>query len=234
VADFKAVRDVVAVGRLIHLVHRTTSALVHRTTSALVHRTTNALVHRTTSALVHRTTGAVVLGAVVFAAALGLSGCGKGHNETLPTVVPTSAPTSKPSFAAPAPPTGSTAPLPPPEALTDVMARLTDPNVPGADKLDLIQNATPDDAATLDTFTKALRDSGFMPLSFEARDVTWMQSQPGSVTANVVVKSANAQPGRDFTFPMDFVPAHGSWQLSRQTADMIMKLGQQSAATPTR
>jgi hypothetical protein len=33
---------------------------------------------------------------------------------------------------------------------------------------------------------------------------------------------------------MEFTPAHGSWQLSRQTADMILKLGQQSTATPTR
>ncbi|HYZ67745.1 MAG TPA: hypothetical protein VE666_08065 [Mycobacterium sp.] len=178
----------------------------------------------------HRTTSALVLGAVTLAAALGLTGCGRDHNESVATLVqpPVSSPVPP---IAPAPPTQTTAPLPPPEALTDVMARLTDPNVPGADKLGLIQNATPDDAATLDTFTRALRDSGVMPLSFEVRDLTREQSQPGSVTANIVVKSASAQSGRDFTFPMDFVAAHDSWQLSRQTADMILKLGQQSMPT---
>lgn len=181
----------------------------------------------------HRTTSALVLAAVAIAAALGLAGCG-GHKPSQPTAVETLPPTSEPPIAAPASPTETTAPLPPPEALTDVMVRLTDTNVPGADKLSLIQNATPDDAATLDTFTTALRDSGFMPLSFDAHDLTWAQSQPGSVTANMVVMSSSAQPGRDFTFPMEFTPAHGSWQLSRQTADMILKLGQQSTATPTR
>lgn len=176
---------------------------------------------------------AVVLGAVAIAAASGLSGCG-GDSANQPTAVQTPPPTSEPAIAAPPSPTETTAPLPSPDALTGVMDRLTDPGVPGTNKLDLIQNATPDDAATLDTFTKALRESGFMPLSFEARDMSWAPSQPGSVSANIVVKSAAAQPGRDFTFPMDFIPANGSWQLSRQTADMILKLGQQSMATATR
>jgi hypothetical protein len=174
---------------------------------------------------VHRTTSAAVLGAAALVA-LGLSGC-DGNVDAGP------APVAKPSVAALAPPSEATAPLPPPEALTDVMARLTDPNVPGSDKVGLIENSTPADAAALDTFTKALHDSGLMPLSFEAHEVTWAQSHPGDVAANIVVKASSQQNDRDFSFPMEFSPNGGSWQLTRQTADMLLKLGQAQTATPT-
>ncbi|HEX2283388.1 MAG TPA: hypothetical protein VHI10_00965 [Mycobacterium sp.] len=132
-----------------------------------------------------------------------------------------------------APPSPTTAPLPAPTALTDVLHRLADPNVAGAHKVDLIEFATPDDAAALDRFTKAVHDGGFAPLAFEARDLTWAQSDPGNVDATVVVTSANRQAGGDFTFPMEFTPAHGSWQLTRRTADLLLELGQQPAPTPT-
>ena len=54
------------------------------------------------------------------------------------------------AVTAPAGPVSS--PLPPPEALTDVLARLSDPTVAGADKIDLVELATADDAAALDKF----------------------------------------------------------------------------------
>jgi hypothetical protein len=123
--------------------------------------------------------------------------------------------------------------LPPPTALTDVMARLADPNMPGAQKVGLVEYATADDAAALDRFGRALRDGGFMPLSFEATDLTWSQSHQGNVVANVIIKTANRQAG-DFMFPMEFSPTHGSWQLTRQTAEMLLQLGQETTATPTR
>jgi hypothetical protein len=134
----------------------------------------------------------------------------------------------------PTTPAPSSAPLPPSSALTDVMARLTDPNVRGADKLGLVEYSTADDAAALDRFTKALKDGGFMPLSFEANDLTWAQAHQGNVVANVVIKTSNRGSQGDFTFPMEFSPTDGSWQLTRQTADMLLKLGQEQTATPTR
>jgi hypothetical protein len=182
---------------------------------------------------VPRTTSAVVLAGVAIAASLGLGGCGD-DKPSQPAGVETLPPTSEPAFAAPPSPTETTAPLPPPEALTDVMVRLTDPNVPGADKLSLIENPTPADAAALDRIATALRDSGFRPMSFEARDLTWAQSHPGNVTASIVVKTPNPQAGGDFTFPMEFSPNGGSWQLTRQTADLLLTLGQGPTATPTR
>src|ERR1700761_6473192 len=59
------------------------------------------------------------------------------------------------------PPAPPTTPLPPPQALTDVLGRLADPNVPGANKLNLVEGATPDSAATIDKFANALRDNGY-------------------------------------------------------------------------
>lgn len=180
----------------------------------------------------HRTC-AVVLGAVAIATALGLSGCGDDKTGQPAASVETPRPITKPP-AVPAPPPPSTAPLPPPSALTDVMARLTDPNVGGTEKVGLIEYATADDAAAVDRFTKALKDGGFMPLSFEANDMTWAQAHEGNVVANVVIKTANRQGGGDFTFPMEFSPMHGTWQLTRQTTDILLKLGQEQTATPTR
>ena len=108
------------------------------------------------------------------------------------------------------------------------MARLADPNIPGAEKVGLVEHATADDATALDRFGRALRDGGYLPVTFEATDLTWSQDNKGNVLTNVVVKTANQQ-GGDFTFPMEFSPIQGSWQLTRQTADMLLQLGQDPA-----
>lgn len=66
-------------------------------------------------------------------------------------------------------PPSTIAPLPPPNALTDVLARMADANIPGADKLDLVENATPADGAAMDKFATALRDGGYAPATFGRR-----------------------------------------------------------------
>lgn len=161
----------------------------------------------------------VALGAAT-AAAVALAGC----SHTGPKVV------SSPSSAAPvtstpvvvaAPPT---APLPAPEALIDVLNRLADPNVPGVNKVNLVEGATPDNAGTLDKFTKALRDNGYLPMTFVTKDVAWSDKNPSHVTATVTVNTAQANNGT-FTFPMEFTPFEGGWQLSRRTAEMLLALG---------
>jgi hypothetical protein len=119
------------------------------------------------------------------------------------------------------------APLPPPEALIDVMVRLTDPNVPGIEKLGLVQLSTPQDAAALERFDKAVTDGGFRPLTFEANDLAHAQN-PAAVQANFVIKTANPRAGEggDFKFPMEFILApEGTWQLTRDTADMLLEFG---------
>ncbi len=132
---------------------------------------------------------------------------------------------------APVPPARGGPPLPPGAALIDVMSRLADPAVPGDQKVVLIENGTVDEAADLDRFGIALRDNGSLPLTFEARDLAWSQSDPGNVVATVIVRTANPQSG-EFTYPMEFAPAAGSWQLTRKTADLLLQLGGEEGSPP--
>ncbi len=92
-----------------------------------------------------------------------------------------------------------TAPLPAPEALTGVLDRLADVSVPGADKVVLVEQGTADDAAALDKFGRALADNGFTPLTFEATDLAWSQTEPANVVATVkVTAGGNGEIGKGF------------------------------------
>jgi hypothetical protein len=179
---------------------------------------------------VHRTTRAVVLSAVALAAALGLSACSGQSEEAKPEAA---TPTLPPHTAAPttAPQGATAAPLPAPQALIDVMSRIADPNIPGSDKIDLFEFATPDDAAAMDKFGRALADGGYQPLTFDVTDLRWAEGAPGRVVAEVSVETANEQAG-NFTFPMEFTSVDNKWQLTRQTADTLLQLGQNAPQAP--
>ncbi len=167
----------------------------------------------------------VALSTATALAAFGLSGC----SPSQPTVAssPVSPPVPATSSPVAVPPT---TPLPPPEALTDVLSRLADPNVPGINKISLVEGATPESAATLDKFTNALRDNGYLPMTFAANDIAWSDKNPSNVMATISVNTAQANNGK-FTFPMEFVPFQGGWQLSRRTAEMLLAMGKSPAAT---
>ena len=90
--------------------------------------------------------------------------------------------------------------------------------------------ATADDAAALDRFGKALADNGALPLTFEAVDVKWSDTESGNVVATVNVTTANKPPGT-FSFPMEFVPVRDGWQLTRKTADLLLDFGEGATAT---
>ena len=123
------------------------------------------------------------------------------------------------------------APLAAPEVLTEVLYKLADTSVPGDQKVSLVEGATADDGAQLDRFGKALADSGYTPLGFTATDIAWSDTVPGNVSAKVTVHSENPALAGGFTFPMEFRPYFGKWQLSRKTADMLLALGN---SPPTR
>lgn len=126
------------------------------------------------------------------------------------------------------PPPPDPGPLPAPEALTDVIARLADPAVPGADKLTLVESTTPADAATLDSFAGALRDTGLTPVTVRAADLRWL-GPPGGVVATITISGPESAGSRDgageFSFPMEFRRAGTGWQLTRLTADMLLAFG---------
>lgn len=159
-----------------------------------------------------------VLSAATIVAALGLCGCSSGEHPAKTSHPTTSALTTAPE----APPA---APLPAPEALTGVLDRLADVSVPGADKVVLVEQGTADDAAALDKFGRALADNGFTPLTFEANDLAWSQTEPGNVVATVKVTAGGEKSARDFSFPMEFTPHGDGWQLTRHTADLLLVMG---------
>ena len=169
----------------------------------------------------------VALGAATAVAMLGLSGCSHSGPRVLSS--PTSAihATSSPLIIA-APPT---VPLPAAEALVDVLNRLADPNVVGADKMNLVEGATLESADNLDKFTAALRDNGYLPMTFAANNIAWSDKNPSNVMATISVKTSQAK-NRNFTFPMEFTPSQGGWQLSRRTAEMLLALGNSPAPSP--
>lgn len=164
----------------------------------------------------------VPLVAVAFYGVVALSGC---NSDTPPPAEP-----STTTAAATAPIAPVSQPLPPPEALIDVLSRLSDPAVPGAQKTDLVELATADDAAALDKFGKALADNGALPLTFEATDLKWSDTEAGNVVAAVNVTTASKPPGT-FNFPMEFTPARDGWQLTRKTADLLLQFGETATAT---
>ena len=113
-----------------------------------------------------------------------------------------------------------------------MLGRLADPNVPGTNKLNLVEGATPESAGTLDKFTNALRDNGYQPMTFVADNIAWSDPNPADVMATITVKTARANNGV-FTFPMEFTPFQGGWQLSKRTAQMLLALGNSpSPSTP--
>lgn len=166
------------------------------------------------------------LGAAAVVAALGLSGCSHRESKISSSAAPSAAPVVTTPIAAP-----PAAPLPAPEALTDVLNRLADPAVPGINKLNLIEGATPESAATLDEFTTALRDGGYLPMTFVANNIAWSDKNPSNAVATISVNTGQAN-NRAFTFPMEFAPFQGGWQLSRRTAEMLLALGNSPAPAP--
>jgi hypothetical protein len=170
------------------------------------------------------------LSAVAVVAALGLSACSHSQSTSGSSAAPST--TSALPSAAAAP---QTPPAPAPEALTDVLYRLADPSVPGTNKLNLVEGATPDDANALDQFASALHDGGYAPMTVNASDIAWSNRNPAAVMATINVTTPNPGVGK-FSFPMEFKPYQGGWQLSQQTAAMLLAFGNShrtTSPTPT-
>jgi hypothetical protein len=167
-----------------------------------------------------------VLSTAAIAAVLGLSGCSSAKDDASPE---TSAPSTSASLSSAAAP--QAAPLPPPDALAGVLYRLADAAVPGPQKLNLVEGATPENAGVFDQFSNALLNGGFTPVKFDVRDVRWSDRDPADVVANVDVSSSNPK-GPRFSFPMEFKPFQGGWQLSARTADVLLAFRTDSAPPP--
>jgi hypothetical protein len=164
-----------------------------------------------------------VLSTAAIAGVLGLSGCSDDEQNASPQTTPTAAAASLSPAATP-----QAAPLPSPDALAGVLYRLADPAVPGLQKVNLVEGATPENGAVFDEFANALVNGGFAPVKFDARDIVWSDRDPADVVANVNVGSPDPH-GPRFSFPMEFKPYQGGWQLSARTADVLLAFRNDSA-----
>jgi hypothetical protein len=66
-------------------------------------------------------------------------------------------------------------------------------------------------------------------MTFAADNIAWSDKTPSNVMASIRVNTA--QPNHAFTFPMEFTPLQGGWQLSRKTAEMLLALGNSPSST---
>jgi hypothetical protein len=164
-----------------------------------------------------------VLSTVAIAAVLGLSGCSHDEQDASPQTTPPSPPASLSPAATP-----QTAPLPSPDALAGVLYRLADPAVPGLQKLNLVEGATPENGAVFDEFANALVNGGYAPVKFDVRDIGWSDRDPADAVANVNVGSPDPH-GPHFSFPMEFKPYQGGWELSARTANVLLAFRNDSA-----
>ena len=167
-------------------------------------------------------TPAVILSAVTIVAALGVAGCAQ-------TPPPAALPSHPPTTTVAAAPT--TAPLPSPDALTDVLYRLADTSIPAEQKVGLVQYATVDDQPVLTNFGEALKANGFVPLNVAAADLAW-SGQPGNVLASVTISTTDPTV-KPFTFPMEFSPIRNAWQLTQRTAGQLLPLVGATRPTPS-
>ena len=103
-----------------------------------------------------------------------------------------------------------------------MLSRLADPAVPGAQKLNLVEGATPDSAAVFDQFAKALINGGYAPVKFDVRDVALVRPGPRRRGGQRRRQLTAIRKGPRFAFPMEFKPYQGGWQLSARTADVLL------------
>ncbi|TDZ81919.1 hypothetical protein [Mycobacteroides salmoniphilum] len=157
------------------------------------------------------------------AAVLALTACSSSNDKAAPASSSATQPASSAAAAAAVP----DHPLPDPAVLTDVLNRLADPNLPGAEKVTAVQGATPEQ---LDKFTKAIGDAGFSPLSFTVKDPKWSTETTGDVEAVVTINSPSPKMG-GFAVPMSFSPEGQGWKLSKRTSDLLLKTGTSLAGT---
>ncbi len=157
------------------------------------------------------------------AAVLALTACSSSNDKAAPASPSATQPGSSAAAAAAVP----DHPLPDPAVLTDVLNRLGDPNLPGAEKVTAVQGATPEQ---LDKFTKAIGDAGFSPLSFTVKDPKWSTETAGDVEAVVTINSPSPKMG-GFAVPMSFSPEGQGWKLSKRTSDLLLKTGTSLAGT---
>jgi hypothetical protein len=108
-----------------------------------------------------------------------------------------------------------TGPVPTTDQVADIMAKLTDPSIPTANKTDIVTPGfTPEEAQTIDDHLNHMNARGLLPLNFVVTDI---ESAPANLAgATVTVTGTFHQ--RSAHEPTVLADQGGHWRITHDTA----------------
>jgi hypothetical protein len=108
-----------------------------------------------------------------------------------------------------------TGPAPSVDQVVGIMQKLTDPNVPAANKSDIVTPGfSPDEAGTIDDRLHQMDSDGLLPLGFV---VTNIQPAPNNF-AGATVASTGGFHQRSFPGPIVLADQRGHWMINHDSA----------------
>lgn len=108
-----------------------------------------------------------------------------------------------------------TGPVPTTDQVLAIMTKLTDPDIPAADKADVVTPAfNPDEAGTIDDHLNRMNARRLLPLNFEVSDI---QSAPANF-AGATVKSHGYFHQRSANQYIVLADQDGHWRITNDTA----------------
>jgi hypothetical protein len=110
-----------------------------------------------------------------------------------------------------------TRPVPSDDDAVAILAKLTDPDIPAANKSDIVTPGfAPDEAQTIDDHLNRLNASGYIPLNFSVTDI---QPAPNNFAGATVHVSSGFFVPRG---PIVLVDKGGRWSLTHDTATVLV------------
>ena len=108
-----------------------------------------------------------------------------------------------------------TGPVPTVDQVVGIMQQLTDPNIPAANKTDIVSPGfSPDEAGTIDDHLNRMNAFGVLPLPFVVTDI---QSAPNNLAGATVETNGGFHQGTHAR-PIVLVDQGGHWLITHDTA----------------
>jgi hypothetical protein len=113
-----------------------------------------------------------------------------------------------------------TGPVPTVDQVVGIMQQLTDPNIPAANKGNIVTPGfTPDEAGTIDDHLNSLNSHGYMPFTFVVTDI---QPAPANFAGATVVAQANGPHSATLPAPIVLVKQGGRWLVTDDAATIFV------------
>ena len=105
-------------------------------------------------------------------------------------------------------------PVPSTDEVAAIMAKLTDPSIPAADKTDIVSPGfSPEEAQTIDDHLNRLNASGYSPFNFVVTDIQPAPNNFAGATVAVPYGVRGTAPG-----PIVLADQGGRWLITHETA----------------